>query len=256
MSKLESENVTAPVTSQPVVPTGPAFPAANVTPQRAMSGSSVDAIVSSSGCVRATITHDKDMARTFLAGLDRNATKFTFQFFSDCGDRRHTEIFHGTLDEVWPKVQLLNTAQHGVGVFVTINETDFKGRSSKNIVRARALFADADSEEQSKRCFDAFNACSTTPGMVVETDRGTHFYFCTDVPLNQFRTLQSSLIDALGTDPAVKDLPRVMRLPGTLHLKDPTNPRFVKLIRTSIPVPRWNLSDLIAKLRVLLWDTR
>jgi hypothetical protein len=49
------------------------------------------------------VAHDKEMARKFLAGLDPNATRFTFQFFSDCGTGR-AQIFHGTLDEVWPKV--------------------------------------------------------------------------------------------------------------------------------------------------------
>jgi hypothetical protein len=83
-----------------------------------------------------TPAHDKDMARDFLAVLDPNATRFTFQFFSD-GDDAYAEIFHGTLDEVWPKVHALNTPQRGVGVFVTISETDFKGRRSENIVRTR-----------------------------------------------------------------------------------------------------------------------
>ena len=73
----------------------------------------------------------REMARRFLAGLDPNATRFTFQLFSDCGAGRYAEIFHGTLDEVWPKVLALNTPQQVVGVFVTINETDFQGRSAK-----------------------------------------------------------------------------------------------------------------------------
>ena len=36
------------------------------------------------------------------------------------------------------------------------------------------------------------------------------------------------MINKVGTDPAVKDLSRVMRLPGTLRLKDPTKPQAVK----------------------------
>ena len=51
----------------------------------------------------------------FSPALDPNADRFTFQLFSDCGGR-HAEIFDGTLDEVWPKVQALNTARQGVGV--------------------------------------------------------------------------------------------------------------------------------------------
>jgi hypothetical protein len=190
--------------------------------------------------------HDKDMARDFLAGLDPNADRFTFQFFSD-GANGYAEIFHGTLDEVWPKVQALNTPQRGIGVFVTINETDFRGRRSKNIVRTRALFVDADSREQVERCVETFNACGVTPSMAVKSGRGLHFYFCTDVPRDEFSKWQESLINKVGTDPAVKDLSRVMRLPGTLHLKDPTKPRLVTLYRDNGP-QRWNLSELGEKL--------
>src|SRR5436305_4508059 len=95
--------------------------------------------------------HGKEMARRFLAGLDPNATLFTFQLFCDCAGR-YAEIFHGTLDELWPRVLALNTPEHGVGVFVTIAETDFQGRRAENIVRPRALFVDADSKEQAEQC--------------------------------------------------------------------------------------------------------
>lgn len=192
--------------------------------------------------------HDKEMARKFLAGLDPNATRFTFQFFRDCGAGR-AEIFHGTLDEVWPKVLALNTPQQGAGVFVTVAETDFKGRKVHNIVRPRALFVDADSKEQAEQCIRVLNACGIHPSMAANSGRGYHFYFSTDVPLNGFSDFQKQLIAKLGTDPAVKDLPRVMRLPGTLHLKDPDNPRLVRLlIPQDEPVQRWHLPDLISKL--------
>ena len=52
-------------------------------------------------------TQDKSMAAEFLAALDRKAGKFTFQFFSDSG-HGYAEVFHGSLNEVWPKVQALN----------------------------------------------------------------------------------------------------------------------------------------------------
>jgi AAA domain/RepB DNA-primase N-terminal domain/Primase C terminal 2 (PriCT-2) len=198
-----------------------------------------------------TLVRDKDMARDFLAGLDPRAHKFTFQFFSD-GQGEHAEILHGTLDEVWPKVQTLNTPERGFGVFVTINETDFKGRRTENIVRPRALFADADSDEQITTCMAAIEACGATPSMIVDSGRGRHFYYvCPDIPIDRFSALQKSLIDKFGTDPAVKDLPRVMRLPGTLHLKDPTKPRPVKLFPTDRSEP-WKISDLIDKLKLSL----
>lgn len=195
-----------------------------------------------------TPAHDKGMAEKFLAGLDPTASRFTFQLFSD-GASRRAEIFHGTLDELWPKVQALNTPKRGVGVFVTIGETDFKGRSTKNVLRPRALFADADNDTQITHCMEAIKECGATPSMIVGSGRGLHFYYvCADIPRDQFSALQTSLIEKLRTDPAVKDLPRVMRLPGTLHLKNPSKPRLVKLYPTEDPVRRWTLSDLVAKL--------
>jgi hypothetical protein len=218
----------------------------------AVAGAVPDAgsIKTSSGPLSAP-SHDKEMAGRFLAGLDPNATRFTFQLFSDCGTGP-AQIFHGTLDEVWPKVLALNTPQHGFGVFVTINETDFGGRSAKNIVRGRALFADADGKEQVARCTTMLKRNGVYPSMVVNSGRGAHVYFCTDVPLDQFSALQELLSAKLGTDGAVKDRPRVMRLPGTWHLKDPANPRLVKLVDPGDdPVQRWHLPDLVSKLGLL-----
>jgi hypothetical protein len=197
------------------------------------------------GCPTAPL-HDKDMARDFLAALDPIAIRFTFQFFGDGADK-HAEILHGTLDEVWAKVRALNTPQRQQGVFVTVNETDFKGRRNENILRARALFADADGDEQVERSMAGINTCAAPPSMVVTTGRGLHFYYlCDDIPLDQFCTLQETLIEKLGTDGAVKDLPRVLRLPGTLHLKNPHQPKLVRLHRGH--VRRWTLSELMAKL--------
>src|SRR5262249_22866356 len=196
-----------------------------------------------------TPVHDKSMARDFLAGLDPRSHKFTFQFFSD-RQGKHPEIFHGTLDEVWPQVQELNTPERGIGVFVTINETNFKGRRTENIVRPRALFVDADGKEQAKSCAAAIQACGATPSMIVESGRGLHcYYVCPDIPRNQFSALQKALIDKFRTDPAVTDLPRVMRLPGTLHLKNPVKPRLVKIHRAN---GAWQLSELIRTLNLSL----
>jgi hypothetical protein len=196
-----------------------------------------------------TPAHDKEMAREFLAALDPVADRFTFQLFGD-GAHKHAEIFHGTIDEVWSKVEALNRPQEQMGVFVTINATDFKGRRNNNIVHPRALFADADGSEQVQRSMAAINMCGAPPSMVVTTGRGLHLYYlCRDIPLDQFCALQETLIDKLGTDPAVKDLPRVMRLPGTLHLKNPNRPLLVKLHKGL--VRQWTVSALLAKLEAL-----
>jgi hypothetical protein len=194
-----------------------------------------------------TTSHNKGMAREFLTALDPNATRFTFQFISDAGGGR-SEIFHGSLDELWPKVEASNNLQHQYGVFVTPNETDFKGRKEKNIVRARALFVDADGPEQVEHCESALAASAVAASAIVRTGRGAHYYFFADVPRYAFSDFQQVLIDKLGTDRSIKDLPRVMRLPGTLHVKDPSRPRLVTLEPPAGPRPRYSPDALVAAL--------
>ena len=196
--------------------------------------------------------HDKEMARRQLATLDPHATKFTFQFFNDRIKGRDANIFNETFDQAWPKILERNTPSRGIGVFVTVNETDLKGRTNENIVRARALFADADSVAQIKSCNEVLQGAGVSPTMTIRTGRGAHVYFrCDDIPLAQFKSLQEQISAKFGTDSAVKDLPHVMRLAGTLHLKDPANPQLVKLVHVS-DSPVWRLSDLISKLGLSL----
>ena len=193
------------------------------------------------------LAHDKAMAAQFLTALDPAAERFTFQFFGD-GSDRYAEIFHGTLDEAWAKVLALNTPERRIGAFVTIGETDFLGRREANILRPRALFVDADTPEQIASCIQG--SSGALPSMVVESGRGMHSYWlCSDVPRDQFCALQKGLIATLGTDKSIHDLPRVMRLPGTLHLKDEAQPRLVKL--RSVTGTRRRSSDLIAKFGLL-----
>ena len=142
---------------------------------------------------RGAPAHDKAMAAKFLTALDPSAGRFTFQFFGD-GPDRYAEIFHGTLDQAWAKVLVLNGPERRIGAFVTIGETDFKGRREENILRARALFVDADTPEQIASCIQGIEASGATPSIVVETGRGEHFYWlCPDVPRHQFIATQKGL---------------------------------------------------------------
>jgi hypothetical protein len=193
-------------------------------------------------------THDKAMAAEFVTVLDPAASKFTFQFFCDSGSG-HAQVFHGSVDEVWPRVEALNTPTKGMGVFVTVNETDGQGRRRDNIIRVRALFADADNSDQRGQALEVLRETRVIPTMVVQTSRDrTHIYFCCDgIPLSDSSAYQTALADKLGTDPAVKDLPRVMRLPGTLHLKDPGRPQKV-ILKKSSQLRRYRINELTSAL--------
>jgi hypothetical protein len=59
-----------------------------------------------------------------------------------------------------------------------------------------------------------------------------HAYWLVDgEALEQFTSVQEQLIERFSADRSVKDLPRVMRLPGFLHLKH--EPYVVKVISAS-----------------------
>src|SRR4051812_17420197 len=90
------------------------------------------------------MTATGSQAPAFLQRLDANATKFTFQTFDDTDRKRGrmARVLHGTLDQRASTLDGLN--RNRAGVFVTVNATNFKGRSADNVIRVRAVFADLD----------------------------------------------------------------------------------------------------------------
>ncbi|MEA1966620.1 MAG: DNA-primase RepB domain-containing protein, partial [Thermodesulfobacteriota bacterium] len=102
----------------------------------------------------------------------------------------------------------------GAGVFVTINETDGRGRKTANITKVRAVFADFDGTPLPE-------TFPVAPTMIIESSPGKyHVYFkVVDFPLESFKIIQEAIAKKLKSDPKIKDLPRVMRMPGFYHNK-------------------------------------
>jgi hypothetical protein len=153
----------------------------------------------------------------FLKALDPTAASWTFQTFDDDDkrdDQNLVRVLNGTLAKHWSTLVRLN--KRGAGIFVTVNETDLKGRTEKNIIRVRALFCDLDGAP-----LEPVLANGKPPHIVTATSPGRwHTYWrVTDFPLAQFTDTQKALSELYGGDPKVSDLPRVMRLPGFLHCK-------------------------------------
>jgi hypothetical protein len=188
----------------------------------------------SEGVAPATI--DRSEAERFLKLLDPSATYFTFQTFDDNPERKkarkaeanrlgkkpydpYAKVLNGTLDQHWRTLVALN--DQGAGVFVTINETDGKGREIENIERIRSVFVDLDGAPLAP-----VMEASPAVHFAVETSPG-HFHpywRVEDVALGEFTPLQKALIERFGGDKMVHDLPRVMRLPGFLHRKAEPSP--------------------------------
>jgi hypothetical protein len=156
----------------------------------------------------------------------------TFQTFADnkAASRGLAKAFHGRLDQ--HAAELIDLNQRGAGVFVMVNRGDgiiHAGnktcRTNANVISIRALFADADGIP-----LEPILAKAPPPHIIVESSPGKwHTYWLThDTPMDEFTDRQMAIAKLFGTDPAVKDLPRVMRLPGFLHQKgDPFQTRLV-----------------------------
>ena len=162
-----------------------------------------------------------DEARRFQELLDPAASGLCYQTFDDRGrDGRLARTLHGSLDSLAEHLSALN--RRGAGVFAAVNEMKLGcPRTTANVIRVRALFADSDDPVKLPDVEAAIARFGLPPSLVVESSAGRrHYYWLTnDYPLEEFTAAQKKLVATLGTDPAVCDLPRVMRVPGFYHNK-------------------------------------
>ncbi|BCL34581.1 virulence-associated E family protein [Nostoc sp. MS1] len=163
-----------------------------------------------------TQTSDYSQAEAFINAIV-GGSAVTWQTFDDSEnkDKALTQCWHDTLVSSWNKLQRLN--DQGAGVFVTIQETDGTGkRTTDNITRVRALFIDCDNGIP--------DSWHLQPSIIVNTSTNKcHAYWLLSEPVimsaEVFRSCQERLITHYESDKAIKDLARVMRLPGLLHNK-------------------------------------
>jgi len=144
----------------------------------------------------------------------------TFQTFDDRRKRGYlAKVLHGEYSEL--RDQLVSLNRWNVGVYVTVNETDFTGRRKENITGVRALFADLDGSP-----LDPVDDADLKPHMIVESscDRYHAYWMVEDCPLEEFSVYQKAIARRFNSDPKVHDLPRVMRLPGYYHCKSDPYP--------------------------------
>ncbi len=172
-----------------------------------------------------TYKPDLEQARTMLKALAPHDGAF-FTFATIKG--KVTKHFHGTLEQHASQLTALN--QQGAGVYVTVNQTDGKGRKAENITAIRALFVDFDTVNP-KRLTDLLSLefeheGILTPSLIVESSTGKHhaYWIAEGIPLKQFGECQKQLIgffDYIGDSPdqSITDTSRIMRMAGFYHNK-------------------------------------
>ena len=176
----------------------------------------------------------KSTADQFLTLLAEGVEEFTFQTFDDNKSRKNpslTRLLHGSLEQHFGELCRLNA--EGAGIFVTVNQTDLKGRSNANIIEVRAIFQEADRA--------GVPIPTLLPQIVVETSPGKfHRYWLTHGgkdALAEFKAVMTTMVKQYGSDPNARDLARVLRLPGFFHQKDPQNPFMVLIVEATHTQP-------------------
>jgi hypothetical protein len=163
---------------------------------------------------------DLDQARAHVAALTGSAdTAMGFRALPEAPDfKAFSEGVFGPLAEVWSQLTEWNNLGHGI--FVLVNDTEGEGFKDANVKRLRAVFTDNDHAEAP--------TYRVPPTFGIGSKRGEHRYWVLDEEsrplLDLFEPTQKALAQTYGTDPAVHNLARVMRLAGSYHVKEVATP--------------------------------
>ena len=191
-------------------------------------------------------TPQKSAARRFLRSLDPAAESFTFQTYDDDkarDDKLLARTIVGTLDDCWPALVAANA--NGCAVHVTINHTVGNRRTAKDVDYVRKHFIEVDGT----KTLEQILAGPLKPALINESSPGKyHVYFdiAGDVrdDVAGFKRRQLQLIALYNSGRESSDLPRVLRLPGFFHKKDPSNPFLVRTVYASKSAPAYSVADL------------
>lgn len=179
-----------------------------------------------------TLPNEK-MAEAFaeqLTGSRDGVFRLRFIHDSDKTNHRSFEI-EGTIPALWPQVR---ECQHeGYGVFYFVNAITprlERFARDQDVTACRAFATDHDGGLP-----EDFE-WHVNPTLIVKTSRvpvggkdvqkGQALWLA-DIPLSGFKAGQQRLAAHYGTDKSISNRARVLRLPGSYHLKDPTRPQLV-----------------------------
>ena len=166
---------------------------------------------------------DLDEAQIFIETIHGAASYLNWRCIH--GEYQNAKSLSGKLFA--QRRSLSNLNQSGFNVFMTLNQTDGRGVAADNIVGITALFADLDGMPLENITNFPFQ-----PTIINETSPGKYhaIYKVNGLALNDFTRCQSAVADAIGSDPAVCDLPRIIRVPGFKHTKGQSKPFASRMI--------------------------
>lgn len=185
-----------------------------------------------------------------LLQLIAGASPCVFRTIDDDSERKDKFLTRSALIGPLPKYAklLASLNERGAGVFFMANEASGKARKDSDITRVRVCFADLDGSP-----LEPVEKGPLKPHAIVETSPGKfHAYWVVrDFPLSKFEPVQASIAARFGGDPVVKNLSRIMRLPGYVHAKvrkGVASTPFVSRLHFLEAFPAYTLAEILTHL--------
>lgn len=173
-------------------------------------------------------------AARFLARLDEDAETFQFWALPESGDTGDLRPSYrtGAIEDAAIQDWMQQSQSLGCGIFVTVNAFPAGApRRLEFLDRIRAVWIEDD--------WGNIPPLPLDPSLIVETSPGKrHLYYLVDgLDQADHRGVMERLVRDYRSDPNVKDAARVLRLPGSVHLKDPQNPSMVRVVQDNAALP-------------------
>lgn len=163
-----------------------------------------------------------------LTGQDPNMTLINFRCIHDTNKGIPAHSYDGTLPAIWPT--LLDYQARGYGVFININQLDGNGRELANVQSIRTHVVDLDNLSAAQN-LERAAAWYPAPSFAVQTSPNKFHAYWISTPYrdnDRYTLIARKLRQFFDGDKSVIDPTRVLRLAGTLHLKDPSAPHMVQ----------------------------
>jgi hypothetical protein len=187
-----------------------------------------------------------DKARAFIKALTGKAeARIRVRMIHDSDKNgNRSEEAEGTIAELWPAI--VEWQRLGFGAFYVLNQTGtrtYRFATDADIEKIHALATDHDDGLPPEAKWHQRPSLIVKTSCVGEIQKGQLLWPVINCPVTRFEEAQKRLAAYYGSDPTICNPSRVLRLPGSLHLKDPSNPQLVTFERLSDKI--WLMGKLM-----------
>lgn len=161
--------------------------------------------------------------------------------------------FHESIDQLVNALPTSLEEQGGCGVFFGVCPRIRQEGGKAAIKSVRCLWADVDGKEfpgGKPEALKHLQEFALTPTIINDSGHGYHPFWLLKEPVEiaspedvaRVEAYLKGLAGALGADPHAAEIARILRVPGTVNLKDPSTPLPVTIVHFE-PERQYNLGD-------------